>query len=186
MVNDIEKIREAKEIVSKLASGVNPVNGDEIKNDNILNNPQMIRCLFFVSDVLENVAAGGYSKAAKKMTKFIMNANQKENVVFTEGEIGVNEIAKCINNNINPLISKKVSGNIISRGLKKMGVLAEIENEDKTKRTAVNNSSINLGFSEVKRSYNGNEYFQVVANDEGKKFILDNIKEIMGAASKKK
>ena len=185
MVNDIEKIREAKETIFKLASGVNPVNGDEIKNDNILNNPQMIRCLFFVSEVLENLASGGYSKAAKKMTKFIMNDNQKGNVVFTEGEIGVNEIAKCINNNINPLISKKVSGNIISRGLKKMGILIEMENEDKTKRTAVNNSSINFGFSELKRSYNGNEYFQVVANDEGKKFVLNNIEEIFEAASRK-
>jgi hypothetical protein len=56
------------------------------------------------------------------MTKFVITEEQKKSIVFTEGEIGVNEISKCINMNINPLISKKVTGNTINRGLKKIGL----------------------------------------------------------------
>lgn len=36
-----------------------------------------------------------------------------------------------------------------------------------------------MDFYQVERSYNGRKYFQVVANDIGKKFILENIVEIM-------
>ena len=179
MINDIEKIRKAKDIILKLANGIDPVDGGEIKQEHILNDPRMIRCFFFVSEVLENVIVGDYSKGTKKMTKFIITDEQKNKVIFTDGEIGVNEISKCINLSINPLISKKLSGNMINRGLKRMGILTEIENEDKTRRTAINETSINYGFTEVKRSYNGREYFQVVANEEGKKFILENIEEIL-------
>lgn len=178
MINDIEKIGKAKDIILKLANGVNPVDGEEIKHDNVLSDPRMIRCFFYVSEVLENVIKGEYSKVAK-MTKFIITPEQKDSVIFTEGEIGVNEISKCINEHINPLISRKVTGNLINKGLKRMDILTEIENNDGTRRTAINETSHKYGFNEIKRSYDGKEYFQVVANDMGKKFILENIEEIM-------
>ena len=178
MINDIDKIGKANNIILKLANGIDPVNGEVIENDNVLNDPRMIRCFFFVSKVLENVIAGEYSKASKK-TKFIITDEQKDSMIFTEGEIGVNEISKCINQNINPLISKKVTGNLINRGLKRMGILSEINNDDGTRRTAINETSHNYGFIEIERNYNGRKYFQVVANDIGKKFILDNIEEVL-------
>lgn len=185
MINDIEKIEKAKDIIVKLANGISPVDGEEIKKDNVVNDPRMIRCFFFVSEVLENLIAGEYSKASKKR-KFIINDEQKDSVIFTEGEIGVNEISKCINQKINPLISKNVTGNLINRGLKRMGILTEINNNDKSRRTSIIETSHNYGFIEIKKSYNGREYFQVVANDVGKKFVLDNIEEIMTKDNEKR
>ena len=60
-----------------------------------------------------------------------------------------------------------------------MGILSEIKNDDGTRRTAINETSHNYGFIEIERNYNGRKYFQVVANDIGKKFILDNIEEVL-------
>ncbi len=178
MIRDIERIGKAKEIIQKLANGIDPTNGEEIKNDHILSDPRIIRMFFFVSEVLDNVIKGEYSKDIK-LTDFVITPEQKESVIFTEGDIGVNEIARCINKAINPLVSKKISGLLINKGLKRMGILTEVENNDGKRRTTINEISQNYGFSEVKRSYEGREYMQVVANDMGKKFILDNIEEIM-------
>lgn len=178
MIKDIEKIRKAKDIIRKLANGIDPINGGEIENDSILSDPRMIRYFFLVSEVLEDVIKGEYSKAVKNNT-FIITPEQKGEVVFPEGNIGVNDIAKSINQYINPLISKKVTGNLLNRGLKRMGILTEVEKPDGGKRTAINELSQKIGFNEVKKSYEGKEYIQVVANDSAKNFVLDNIESIM-------
>ena len=88
MINDIDKIGKANNIILKLANGIDPVNGEVIENDNVLNDPRMIRCFFFVSKVLENVIAGEYSKASKK-TKFIITDEQKDRIIFKIGRAHV-------------------------------------------------------------------------------------------------
>ena len=178
MIRDIDQIGKAKEIIQKLANGIDPTTGGEVGDDHILSDPRIIRMFFFVSEVLDNVIRGDYSKDTK-ITEFAITPEQKEDVVFTDGDIGVNEIAKCINKSINPLVSRKVSGMLINKGLKRMGILTETETYDGKKRTTINDISQDYGFTEIKRNFDGREYMQVVANDMGKKFVLDNIEEIM-------
>ncbi len=176
MINEIDKIEKAKIIIQKIANGTNPTNGLPIETDSFLQDPRIIRCFYYVSEVLQGVINGSYSN--KKITDFIITHEQKSKVIFTEGNIGVNEVAKCINEQINPLISKKVAGTHLNKGLKKLGILSELI-EDGKKRTTINESSANYGFFLEKRNYNGREYDMVVINDEGKKYILDNIENIM-------
>ncbi len=178
MLNDIEKIEKAKIILQKIAGGTNPISGEPIEGDNFLNDPRIIRCFYYVAEVLDNVVQGNYMK--NRISDFQITEEQKSQVIFIEGNIGVNQIAKCINQQINPLVSKRVSGVAINNGLKRMGILSEtIDNEGK-KRTTINENSADYGFQLERRNYNGNEYDMVVIDDRGKKYILDNIEEIMG------
>ncbi|HZJ99836.1 MAG TPA: hypothetical protein VFC79_07505 [Tissierellaceae bacterium] len=178
MLNDIEKIEKAKIIIQKIANGTNPINGEAIEGDILLNDPRISRCLYFVSEVLDNVIKGNYSN--RNIREFVITEQQKLNVVFTDGNIGVNEIAKCINQQINTLLSKKTSGAAINNGLKRMGILSEAISTEGKKRTTTNENSHVYGFQLERRNYNGNEYDMVAIDDKGKKFILDNIEEIMG------
>lgn len=178
MINDIDKIGKARDIILKLANGVDPTSGTEIKDNIILSDPRIIRSFFFIGEVLNNLVKGEYTKGTKGLS-FIITPEQKSNVVFTEGDIGVNEIAKCINVEINPLVSKRTAGSLINKGLKRMRILTEIEQPDGRKRTTVNDNSSIYGFVEVQKNFNGEEYMQVLVNDIGKKFILDNIEKIM-------
>lgn len=145
MVKDIKKIGKANDLILKLANGISPVDDEAIKGDNLLNDPRMIRCFFYISNVLDNLVKGEYSKATNRL-KFIITDEEKANITFTLGEIGANEISKCINKNINPLISKRTTGNLINRGLKRMEILTEVINDDGSKRTAVNEKSVDYGF----------------------------------------
>ncbi len=54
-MTEIEKIEYAKSFIDKLANGINPIDDSQIKEDDMINNVRISRCLFFVSDVLRQV-----------------------------------------------------------------------------------------------------------------------------------
>ena len=47
-----EKIAIAQDWVRKLANGINPLNGNVLKDDDVVNNVHISRCLFYVADLL--------------------------------------------------------------------------------------------------------------------------------------
>lgn len=51
---NIELLNRAKEYIEKLANGINPTTGELIQNDSVINDAKIIRCLFFVKDVLDD------------------------------------------------------------------------------------------------------------------------------------
>ncbi len=52
---DIETIKHAKKYIHKLANGINPITDELIKDNEIINNIRISRCLFYVSDILEEI-----------------------------------------------------------------------------------------------------------------------------------
>lgn len=51
LLDDKEKMIKAKEILQKIANGINPINGQSINDESFLNDPRIIRCFFYVSEV---------------------------------------------------------------------------------------------------------------------------------------
>ena len=49
------KLDIAIKYVERIAEGHNPVNNMSLENDDVLNNPNIIRCMYFIKDVLEEV-----------------------------------------------------------------------------------------------------------------------------------
>ncbi len=174
-----EKIIKAGEILNKMANGINPVNGASIDTDCFLQDPRIIRCLFFVQQVLEEAAARPINTGGKQPDQFIITSAEKSQVKFPEGNIGINQFAKCINSVIDLNRSRKLTGVQVNNQLKKMGILAEELLNDGKKRTVANENSYKYGIVTEKRSYNGVEYDMVCFNDQGKKFLLDELEKIL-------
>ena len=105
---------------------------------------------------------------------------EKKQVSFPEGKIGVNEFSKQVNLCIDLTKSKKLTGVELNKGLKKIGILSEKTMESGKTRTITNETSANYGFEMEKRNFNGVEYEMVLMNDNGKKYLLQNIDTIMG------
>ena len=93
MYGEVEKIEKAKAVLEKIANGVNPLNGEQIQNDGLLNDARIVRCFYFITEVLDNVLKGTYS-SRNRVSEFVITPEQKNNVVFPEGKIGVNEFSK--------------------------------------------------------------------------------------------
>lgn len=144
-----------------------------------LQDPRLIRCLFFVQQILNEAAERPENIAVRKPAKFIITDEEKSSVRFPEENIGVNQFARCINNAIDLNRSRKITGVEINKQLKKMGILAEELLADGKKSTVVNANSPKYGIVTEKRNYNGNEYDMVCFNDIGKKFLLDELEKIL-------
>ena len=66
-----EKLEKAIIYVDRIANGCNPVNNSPLTNDSVLNNPNVIRCMYFIKDILKEVYDNGgvISKKNKNITK---------------------------------------------------------------------------------------------------------------------
>lgn len=174
------KLKRAIEIMKMMAEGLNPFTSEPYDENTFLNDPRMVRCLYYVIEILEKMEAGEIGQfVEKKDLPFIITQEEKAKVVLPEEKIGVNTFAKCINQVINPLKSRKLTGVLLNNQLKKMGILSEEETEGGKHRTAVNDTSIQYGIEIMEANYNGNLYEKVVFNDKGKKFLLEHLEEIM-------
>jgi hypothetical protein len=178
MYIEVEKIQKAKEIMHKVARGVNPLSGEQILDDGLLKDAEMVRCFSFVSDVLDNIAKGNYKNRGNAL-RFVIKPEQKSRIILPEGEIGVTKFSKCVNLCIDQVESKKLTGVELNKRLKKLGVLAEESTVDGKMRTITNEKSIQFGFEMVKKSFNGVEYDMVLINDIGKKYLIENLEVIM-------
>ena len=49
---DVSKLKTAQDWIEKLANGINPLTSEPVKEDDIVNNVHISRCLFFVSETL--------------------------------------------------------------------------------------------------------------------------------------
>ena len=175
---DMEKIRKAKAVMDKIANGINPVTGEEIVGDHFLHDPRMIRCFFFVSQVLDDVAKGNFSKSSKQQ-RFLMTEEEKARVVFRDELIGMNEFAKCVNQQVDVLKSRKANAVTINKALKEKGILTEKVMADNKRQTVANEKSAEYGFEMITRSYEGREYEQLVMNDAGKRYLMEHLEELI-------
>ena len=179
MREDVEKIFKAKKIIQKIAEGVNPINGEEIEKNSFLHDPRMIRCFAFIAGVLDDEMERKLYGNRQKPDSFSITPEEKKLIELPDRSIGVNEFARCVNSVINTSRSKKLSGAVINKQLKKMGILSEEITQEGKKRTIVNDKSSNYGIETEKRSFNGNEYDMILFNEKGKKFLLENLESIM-------
>lgn len=179
MREDIERIIKAKKILQKIAGGINPINGEEIEKESFLHDPRMIRCFGFVAELLDDEI--GYRRSGRRPgpESFNITLAEKESIRLPERGIGVNEFARCVNEVIDLTRSKRLTGAIVNRQLKKMGILSEETTQEGRKRTIVNDNSHNYGIQTERRNYEGNEFDMIIFNDQGKKFLLENLEKIM-------
>jgi hypothetical protein len=164
MDNDFERLQESKTILHKIANGMNPLNNVPIKTDDFLNDPRIIRSLFFLVDYIDSEL----SKVPRtKRSGFFITEAQKLQVKFPDDEIGINDVAKTINEVIDTRLVKRVSGTMLNKQLKKMGILSEEKREDGKVRTITNEKSEGYGIVSRVRFFDNRQYEQVLFTDLG-------------------
>ncbi len=94
-MTELEKIAYAKSFIDKLANGINPIDNTPVKEDDVVNNVRISRCLFYVSDILRQVVENGrISKTAKHLAPFSISSEQLLSFAYSDVPIAVSEIAK--------------------------------------------------------------------------------------------
>lgn len=173
-----EKIMLAQKWVRQLANGINPLNGDALKEDDIVNNVHVSRCLFYVADMLDKLSDRKVRPLSARKAPFNPSVVQIEKY-NSEDIVSIStfarEIAKLIPENMQNISYKSMTTWLIQRGLLKD---SEPNDEGKIYKIATE-SGERLGIKTQERlSESGTHYLLTLYNRNAQRFLLEHIEEI--------
>lgn len=189
-MTELEKIEYTKKFIDQLANGINPIDGKVIPENDIMNNVRMVRCMFYVSDILRQIIDNGGITSQKrtsggKKTDFSLNAEQRNSFPYSASPISISEITKRLNELKKDDSMKNITHNMITSWLVQSGILAEEIDDGKTRKKPTE-TAYSLGITlEYREGING-LYSVVLYNINAQHFILDNMDAVISynAASK--
>lgn len=179
---DMKKLETAIIYLQRIADGNNPINNLPAEEDSVLNNPNVIRCMFFVKEVLEEVKRNnGYiGKKAKKGAKLEFPTSTLDSFVYKEDK-AITRFVEQLNESVNADIYQKVKYRSILQWLKLNGFLKEEYSQEFNKTiTLPTDFGLKIGIRvERKTSSSGNEYLTVIYGKPAQEYIVKNLKEIL-------
>ena len=172
---DVSKLKTAQDWIEKLANGINPLTLEPVKEDDIINNVHISRCLFFVSEILEKVKPT--ESTPKKAKPFMMSAREAERIV-TNAPCGIAQFIRIVNEHI-PKDMKQLSVVTVIKWLRNNGYLYEANIDDKHKTNLPTEKGIQLGITvKIQQDLEGKDYQRVFYDISAQRVMLSNIESI--------
>lgn len=179
---DMKKLETAIIYLQRITEGNNPINNLPAEENSILNNPNVIRCMFFIKDILEKVKRNnGYiGRKAKRRDKLDFPL-ETLSTFFYEEDKSISKLVAQINKNIDSDVYKKVHSQIITHWLK-MNEFLRDEYSQKLGKTITmpTEKGTQIGIRAEKRSnMRGFEYMLIIYGKNAQEYIVQNMKEIL-------
>lgn len=176
-MTELETMQRAKMYLDKLARGVDPITGQEIGDDSVLNNVRISRCLFYVSGVLDQVIANGGAIGEK--APFAITREQMSGIPISDQPIRISEFAENINRAAADPSRKKLKATDITNWLLEKGYLWKELGPDGKQRRVPTEQGIRCGITgQLVQGQNG-PYVSVSYNAYAQRMILDHLEEIL-------
>lgn len=180
MANEKDKMIRAREILHSIIEGKEPFSDEEIKSDSFLNEPRMIRCLSYIVKVLtSNIEEMNRPRSRRYKQEFYITEEELKKVQLPDRNIGINEFCREINAAIETETRKKLTGQVLNKQLKLMGILSEKMAESGRIHTILSDCSHEYGITTERASYNGRVIDKIVYTEKGKQFLMDNLFDIL-------
>ena len=181
-MTELEIMRHAKDYLDKLAKGIDPLTGQEVPENDIINNVRISRCLFYVSDVLRQVIENGGIHAAPTgragKAPFALSLEERERYPLGNWPTTVSVIAQQLNELVDLDTMDKLKTTSITKFLLQSGLLFEEESPDGRKNKRPTEAGRQLGLSTAQRTGQNGEYTVVTYDRQAQQFILDNLDAI--------
>ena len=177
---DLTKLDVAIKYVERIADGRNPVNNVPLENNDILNNPNIIRCMYFIKDVLEEVQNNGGVIGGKsgKEPALPFPIEILDRFSYVEDK----SITHVLNQIYEPIAEsniKKVSVTKVTAALKDDGyLLDELNPETGKTRKVPSVKGKELGIYMLEREYNGRMYQSVTYNRNAQEYVVSLVRKL--------
>lgn len=181
-MTELETLKRAKMYIDSLARGVDPISGQPVVDDSVINNVRVSRCLFYVSDVLGKVIDNGGKVRTVRSTSdaqipFRITDEQMQKVHISQEPVSISVFTKRIGSVLDEGV-KNISRTHITAWLCENGYLREeIANNKTRKVTTAKGEGIGIVILDAV-SMQGVPYKKVAYTAEAQSFILSNIMEI--------
>lgn len=179
-MNNKDKLEKAIIYVERIANGYNPVNNTPIEYDSILNNPNVIRCMYFIKDILKEVQSNNGVIGKKiKIQKEPFNFKILEKFQYIEDK-SITKIIKQINEyNENPNMEHINCKKIIAWLKDNNYLINNTIDELGIKGTVVTEKGKQIGMYNKVRTVNDRTYLAVIYNKNAQEFIIHNLEYIL-------
>ncbi len=183
-MNDLEIMIRAKEYMEKLANGIDPLTGQPVKDDDIVNNVRISRSLFYVAGVLQKVIDNGGEVQKEKLKKsaradFALTDEQAMALKPQPEKLFISKVVGIINAQIDEYKMKKLQSGTVNNWLMQKGLITEVIINGKSHKNPTSEGEL-IGIT--LHSYmtpNGILVKNCVYSPEAQQFIFDNIDSII-------
>lgn len=178
---DLTKLDVAIKYVERIADGYNPVNNAPMGKDDMLNNPNIIRCMYFIKDVLEEVRDNDGIIGGKKGKPVAMPFPTEilDEFQYKEDQ-SITHVLNQIYEPVEGMNVKKFSATKVTSVLKEEGYLVDERNPGTGKtRKVPSTKGEELGIYVVEREYNGRMYQVVTYNQNAQEYIVEILKRMI-------
>lgn len=121
------------------------------------------------------------SENRKKKPKipFSIDPELLDNLELPDKDISITEFCRAVNGMIDMEAMKRLTPVHMNTQLKKMGILGEKKDDSGRSETVTTEHSLEYGISSVSGMYNGREYEKIIYDEQGKRFLVDNLPDIL-------
>lgn len=171
--------------VKRLAEGNNPINNQPLEEDTVLNNPNVIRCMYFVREVLEEVFANGGTVQKKETSKRKGNAIKSfPEEILTKFEYkedkGIVSLLSQIYEPVKGEGYKRITPQVINKLLAANGYIVEVESEEFRKKIKVpSEKGIAIGMRAERLEYPTGTYISIYYNKQAQEFFVTNFMKLI-------
>lgn len=178
---DPTKLEIAIKYVERIADGCNPVNNTPLDKDDVMNNPNIIRCMYFIKDVLKEVQYNGGVIGGRKEKEPWMPFPVEILDEFTYKEdMSITHVLNQIYAPIAEQNIKKISAAKVNTALKEEGYLLEVPNAETGKIKKVpSEKGKELGIYLMDREYNGQMYEAVLYNKSAQEYVVSVVRRMV-------
>lgn len=182
---DLGKLEKALIYVNRIADGKNPVNNMPADDDAVLNDPNVIRCMFFVKEALTAIKNnGGVIGRPVKIKKKDFPLETLSEFHFEEKKT-ITKFVEQLNDKINQDEYEKLSYKTITDWLKKNDYLQEVDDEKLGKKvtlTTEKGRSVEITHA-LQTNLNGSSYYRVEYDKTAQEFIVGKLPAILSEAA---
>lgn len=181
---DQNKLETAIVYLQRIADGNNPVNNMPADEESVLNDPNVIRCMYFVKEVLEEVKRnnGVIGKKSKRPPKEEFPIKEVAATFAYQEDKTITSFLAQVNDLIDTEKFQKLGCNIIIQWLLNKEYIEEKSFEEFGKKYKVpTEQGKELGmYTEKRMGKTGTRYIVTIYGKKAQEYIISNLEQILG------
>ena len=95
-MTELDIMKHAKSYLDSLSQGIDPISGQPVPNDSVLNNVRLEKCFRYVSGVLEQVIANGGKVVSGAPVPFYITPEELQCISPAQEPLRISQLAKLI------------------------------------------------------------------------------------------
>jgi len=179
-MTDLEIMQRAKMYMDKLAQGIDPISGNEVPEDSILNQVRLARCFFYVSGVLQQAIDNGGNVGSKpKKNDFVITPQLLGRIAPSDHALRISEFTEMLAAAAEDKNVKKPGTTAFTDWLLEKGFMEKHMNAEGKQQRVPTAAGQQIGIYTQTRQGQYGEYLAVCYSPEAQRFLIDHLEEIL-------